>query len=229
MPSGSRRYLSNKWFSQPAEEDGLNTATAEARKGADLAASLGRQIRELRKVKGLTLAGLAVKIGKSVGYLSELERGRRKPSIGSLQDISDALGVHVGWFFQPTQSTDPKAARYIVRSENRRRLSYSGLGSTDYLGMTDYLLSANLGGKLALVMTRYAPGASSGDDLDRHEGEEAGFVHSGTLELRLGDRSYALRAGDSFSFPSDIAHKYANPGDEEAIVIFAITPVALHY
>lgn len=207
----------------------MNALNEGAQKGADLAARLGRQIRELRKAKGLTLAELAVKIGKSVGYLSELERGRRKPSIGSLQDISDALGVHVGWFFQPTPSADPNETRYIVRADNRRRLSYSGLGPTDYLGMTDYLLSANLGGKLALVMTRYAPGASSGDDRDRHESEEAGFVQSGTLELHLGDDIYALQAGDSFSFPSDIEHKYVNPGNEETVVIFAITPIAFHY
>lgn len=78
-------------------------------------------------------------------------------------------------------------------------------------------------------MTRYEPGASSGDDLNQHEGEETGLVQSGTLELQIGDNVYKLRTGDSFSFPSDLPHKYANPGNEETVVIFAITPIALHY
>lgn len=116
-----------------------------------------------------------------------------------------------------------------MRAHNRRRLSHSDLGSTDHLGMVDHLLSANRGGKRALVLTRYAPGASSGDELEEHDGEEAGLVQAGVLELHLGEDVYLLRTGDSFSFPSDIPHKYANPGGEDTLVVLAITPIALRY
>ena len=191
--------------------------------------SVGREIRDLRKVRGLTLSQLAARCDKSVGYLSQVERGLTKPSVGSLQDISEALGVHVGWFFPPAPVVDGREARFVVRGQARRRLTYSRLTGTDYLGMTDELLSSGLGGQMAMVMTRYAPGASSGDDFDTHDGEEAGFVQAGSLELHLGEDVYVLHQGDSFSFPSHIPHRYANPGDVETVIIFSITPVVLHY
>lgn len=196
---------------------------------SELTSAVGQEIRDLRKVRGLTLTQMAARCGKSAGYLSQVERGITKPSVGSLQDISEALGVHVGWFFQPGAVEDSPESRYVVRGSARRRLAYSGIAGTEYLGMTDELLSSSLGGQLALVLTRYAPGASSGDDFDTHDGEEAGFVQSGRLDVYLRDDVLHLNAGDSFSFPSDIPHRYVNPGTEETVLVFAITPVVLHY
>ena len=63
--------------------------------------NLGDEIRQLRKVRGVTLQQMADAIGKSVGFLSQVERNKTKPSVAALQDISEVLGVHIGWFFQP--------------------------------------------------------------------------------------------------------------------------------
>ncbi|MEM7208667.1 MAG: cupin domain-containing protein [Pseudomonadota bacterium] len=193
------------------------------------APNLGAEIRHLRRVRKMTLAQLAENIGKSVGYLSEVERGNVRPSIGSLQDVSEALGVKIGWFFHSSSPPQTSESNVVVRANNRRRLAYSNLSDTDYLGMTDHLLSAGLGGKLAMIMTRYTPGASSGDELASHDGEESGFVQSGTLELQIEDETYRLNAGDSYSFDSQRPHRYRNPGNIDTVVIFAITPVTLHY
>lgn len=189
--------------------------------------TLGDEIRQLRKVRGLTLQDLAAATGKSVGFLSQVERNITKPSVGALQDICEALGVHIGWFFQADSETDEAERRFIVRHGNRRRLSYSGLASTDYLGLRDDLLSANLNGELVLGLSRYAPGASTGDDRYRHKGEEAGLVLTGILELTIGDDTFTLGEGDSFSFPSHLPHRYANPSGEETVVVWANTPITL--
>ena len=68
--------------------------------------TLGREIRQLRKAQGLTLAALAGRVGTSIGYLSQVERNLTKPSVKVLQDIGEALGVQIGWFFQ----ADPGAS-----------------------------------------------------------------------------------------------------------------------
>ena len=95
--------------------------------------------------------------------------------------------------------------------------------------MHDHLLSANLNGQLALGISRYEPGASTGDDSYRHRGEEAGMVLSGTLDLTLDGGVHRLEAGDSFSFDSSLEHRYANPSDsEDTVVIWANTPITLH-
>ncbi len=38
-------------------------------------ARIGLQIRDLRKAKGITLSAIAEKISRSVGYVSQVERG----------------------------------------------------------------------------------------------------------------------------------------------------------
>ena len=194
----------------------------------DQLAHLGDEIRQLRKVRGLTLQALAKETSKSVGFLSQVERNMTKPSVAALQDISEALGIHIGWFFPADTSAPEDERRYIVRSDKRRRLSYSALSSTDYLGLHDHLLSADLNGELALGISRYEPGASTGDDSYHHAGEEAGLLISGQLELTIKNKKYILEVGDSFSFNSDLKHRYANPSQtEDTVVVWANTPISL--
>lgn len=190
---------------------------------------LGSDIRAMRKARGLTLAGLAEASGRSVGFLSQVERGRKSPSVGTLQAIAEALGVGIGWFFQLGEADVSHERAVVVRRRKRRRLSYTTLGSTDYLGMVDELLSPTLEGDMALVLTTYRPGASSGDELYDHGGEEAGLVLAGTVDLLLGRRTHRLEAGDSFQFKSAVPHRYVNRGADEAQVLMVISPVALKY
>jgi transcriptional regulator with XRE-family HTH domain len=189
---------------------------------------LANEIRQLRKVRGITLQQLALSTGKSVGYLSQVERNLTKPSVAALQDISEALGVHIGWFFPEDNAGSPDERDHIVRQQNRRRLRYSELSGTEYLGLHDHLLSSNLNGQLALGVSRYEPGASTGDDSYAHDGEEAGLVISGQLQLTIEDRVHLLEPGDSFSFKSQLQHHYANPSDnEDTLVVWANTPITL--
>ena len=179
-------------------------------------------------MRGITLQQLALTTGKSVGFLSQVERNLTRPSVADLQDISEALAVHLGWFFPDETDGDPAEREHIVRQQNRRRLTYSALSGTEYLGLHDHLLSANLNGQLALGTSRYEPGASTGDDSYAHDGEEAGLVLSGQLELTIDGHRHLLEAGDSFSFKSDLRHRYVNPStSEDTLVVWANTPITL--
>ncbi len=201
-----------------------NTALTQDHTSSDL----GSEIRQLRKVRGITLQQLALATGKSVGFLSQVERNLTKPSVAALQDISEALSIHIGWFFPDDPAGSSKEREYIVRQQNRRRLTYSEISGTEYLGLHDSLLSANLTGDRALGIARYGAGATTGDDSYDHDGEEAGLVLSGTLELTIDGQQFLLDAGDSFSFKSNLQHRYANPSStEEAVVVWANTPITL--
>jgi transcriptional regulator with XRE-family HTH domain len=177
---------------------------------------LGQEIRALRKARRFTLATVAQASGLSVGYLSLLERDRSTPSINALHAISRALGVTVSWFFEA--GAVPETERdLVVRSTRRRRLDYAP-------GISDELLSPSLAGSLELLLSRFQPGAASGDAAYAHDGEEAGVVLRGRLELWVDGKLLLLEAGDSFGFSSALPHRYRNPGTEEAVVIWAITP-----
>jgi transcriptional regulator with XRE-family HTH domain len=177
---------------------------------------IGSQIRELRKVKGRTLQQVADAAGISVGYLSQIERNQSQLPIGVLKKICDALDVHMNWFFQPSGDVPAEERDTIVRAQNRRRLTFTGLG------IQEELLSPNLGGPLELLMSTIEPGADSGDY--SHDGAEAGLVIAGKLDLWVGDNFFALNAGDSFSFKSTETHRCANSGTEPAKVVWVITP-----
>lgn len=192
------------------------TELAPADDQPDSVQKLGREIRGLRKARGLTLTQLAEKSGLSIGYLSLLERDRATPSINALHTISRALGVMISWFFD-AQSAPQEERDFVVRRSRRRRLEFSA-------GIVDELLSPSLEGALELLASRFPPGASSGDAPYTHTGEEAGVIIRGTLELWVDGKTFLLKAGDSFGFPSSLPHRYCNPGSEEAEVIWAITP-----
>lgn len=60
--------------------------------GTSEAERLGRHIRGVRRLRGLTLVQLAGMAELSHPFLSQLERGRARPSMASLEKIARALG-----------------------------------------------------------------------------------------------------------------------------------------
>ncbi len=182
----------------------------------DPEAAIGEQLRELRLVKSLTLRKVAEKAGISVGYLSQLERNHSRLPIGVLKKISDVLGVHMNWFFQQTNEGAPGERDVVVRANNRRRMSFTGLG------ITEELLSPNLSGPLEMLISTIEAGADSEDY--SHDGAEAGLVLSGTLELWVSGRYFLLKEGDSFAFKSTDVHRCANPSGTATRVLWVITP-----
>ncbi|WP_169544200.1 helix-turn-helix domain-containing protein [Sneathiella aquimaris] len=180
--------------------------------------AIGHQIRDLRRAKRLTLTELSETIGKSVGYISQIERGKSSVTIPVLQDISAALGVQASWFFSG-QANAPKEERdFIVRKENRKTLDLSSTG------LTEELLSPNLSGSLEFLLTTYQPGAGTGDRPRQRKGEEAGLILQGLLDITINGKTFSLREGDSFSLPDKGEHACVNPGDENLVIAWVITP-----
>ncbi len=177
---------------------------------------IGAKLRALRLRQNKTLQAVSVATGVSVGHLSQLERDLVSPSIKTLHDLSRALGVNISWFFLP-QEPGARVEQYIVRRQQRRHISYAD-------GIDDYQLNSQAVRHLGLLYSTFAPGASSGDSPYTHDGEEAGYIVSGQLELWIDGVSTVLAAGDSFSFPSTSPHRYRNPGRGETVVLWAMTP-----
>ena len=55
--------------------------------------SLGKNIERLRKAKKLTTVELASMVGVKPQYISQIENGKRSPSLKILQKIASALNV----------------------------------------------------------------------------------------------------------------------------------------
>ncbi len=191
---------------------------------------LGSEIREVRKARGLTLQDLSKVVSCSTAYLSRIELGAANVSDELLREISAALGVDPDWFF-PKQSGDgPLERKHVVRAENRRALSGMYTRTPEELGFEDELLSSTLSGQCYLILSRFRPGAGTPPEpLEGYsfEGEQHAIVLTGEVELRLGDEIIVLREGDSFSYPSMIAHRFRNRTDQEATMVWAMSPIRI--
>lgn len=59
---------------------------------------------------------------------------------------------------------------------------------------------------------------------DSHQGEEFYYVLKGTVLIKVGDREYVVREGDTIHFPSTVPHCWENLLDEEAVLLSIVTP-----
>ena len=69
------------------------------------------------------------------------------------------------------------------------------------------------------ILVTLKPGASTEPD-DPHEGEEFGYVLSGTITLILGDQKRRVRRGDAFYFRPTGVHYLTNSGKTEGKVLW---------
>lgn len=193
---------------------------------------LGAEIREVRKARGLTLDDLSDQLSCSTAYLSRIELGSARISDALLQEIGKALRVDPEWFAPVQSGEGPLERHHIVRAENRRKLSDMYTRSEAEMGFRDELLSSTLSGDCYLILSRFAAskGAPPGP-LEGYvfEGEQHAIVITGEVELRLGDEVIVLREGDSFSYPSMIAHRFRNRADKEATMVWAMSPVRISW
>jgi transcriptional regulator with XRE-family HTH domain len=59
----------------------------------DMRKLVGRNVARLRQEKGLTQEDMESRSGFSQQYLSDLERGKRNPTVVTLYELAQALGV----------------------------------------------------------------------------------------------------------------------------------------
>lgn len=190
-------------------------ASAMASTAANRASGVGADLRALRKARGLTLSELALKVGRSVGWLSQVERDLAEPAIADLRRLADALDQPLSLFFGPNNAPDDERG-YVVRWNSRRALGSAGQG------LVEQLLSPDLSGSFEIVRSVFDPGAEL-PEFNLRDTEEAGYLIAGELELWIGERHFHLKPGDSFRFKGE-RHRWRNPGSEPAIAIWVIAP-----
>lgn len=176
---------------------------------------LGTRFRELRKQGALSLSDLSKKTGLTKGFLSQVERERKVPSIACLLKVADALGQPVGSFFASAFSDEPVS---IVRHTERRPFVRRGASGFNYESV-----SYKRPNKAMEAFIMRPPRATAPGLFFDHEGEELVFVLRGRIELCLPDRSYALGRGDCSYFDSATPHIHRTVGRERAEALVIVT------
>ncbi len=177
---------------------------------------IGEDIRALRRSRDLTLQTLAGAIGRSVGWLSQIERGQATPSVRDLGLLAEQLGISISFFFR-SSGRDEGERGLIQRAPDRQPI-----GSLES-GLSEELLSPRLGGGFEMIRSAFAPGASSDGPVSARGAEHGGVLLEGTLLLAIGEREFRLSPGDSFQFAGQ-PYAWRNDGDTPAIAVWVISP-----
>ena len=173
--------------------------------------AFGGRIRELRRKAGLTLQSLADQAGISVGFLSQVERDKATPSLGTLASLAAALGVEVDVFI-----ATPRPADSVTRAGERPQFALAD-SSLHYEQITTTLP----GGTLSSLIIHLPVGYAS--EVTAHVGEELIVVLDGTVKQTLADATFVLHAGDSLHFMGDTPHSFANVGEGPARLLWTGT------
>ena len=174
---------------------------------------LAQIIRDLRKRKKITLQQLAEKIDRSIGFVSQIERGLSQPSVEDLHAIGLALDVPSTYFVE--QAVSPHQ-QWITRPSERRTLSYAR-------GVTDQVISPALSKKFIMMETLLEPGSDTGERSIIDSVEQGGYVLEGQLTLWIDEEQMDLGPGDAFQIASGVSCRYANRGSSVTKVLWVFS------
>jgi len=179
---------------------------------------VGNDIRTLRKSSGKTLKDLADSLNRSVGWLSQVERGHATPSVADLGKIAEELGISISFFFRGSRRNEHE------RGLIQRSADHFTIGSAE-TGLLEELISPHLGGNFEIIRSTFLPGYSGIGQKVSPDIEHGGVVISGELDLTIGDLSTTLAQGDGFQFQNK-EYSWKNKGDVPAVVLWIVSPPA---
>lgn len=175
--------------------------------------NIGTKIRELRIQKGLTQEELAGRAELSKGFISQLERDLTSPSIATLVDILQCLGTDLKDFFN-----EDTEEQIVFHKED-----YFAKNDADLKNQIEWIIpNAQKNIMEPIRLTLEPQGATYPDN--PHEGEEFGYVLSGSITLHLGKKSYPVKKGESFYFTPNTTHYITCGKKSGATVIWVSSP-----
>ncbi|HEX7173355.1 MAG TPA: XRE family transcriptional regulator [Candidatus Limnocylindria bacterium] len=210
---------------------------------------VGERLRARRRERRLSLRELAGRLGVSPSLISQIERGRAKPSVSTLYAIVAELDVSLDellfndtWPPERREAAKPstdtagtETATSPATEDGVRAASASArpqpvqpAASRHRIRLASGVIWERLttvsepGVEFLHVVYEVGGASSPADAFQRHAGHEWGYVISGTLEVVIGFDRHVLEAGDAVSLDSRIPHRLANIGDTPVHAIWFV-------
>lgn len=174
----------------------------------ETANGLGARMRKLRHRSSLTLQQLSAASGVSVGYLSQVERGNATPTLGTLNQIAQALDVDTSYFVRT-----PRAVDSLTRGNARPKFSVAG-SSIEY----EQIGAERAGHEMTSFVINVPPGYAS--EVVHHIGEEIIYILEGEIAQMVGEREYLMGPGDSLHYLGTTPHCWSNKTDKPARILW---------
>ena len=174
---------------------------------------IGAKLKELRIAKNLTQEELADRAELSKGFISQLERDLTSPSIATLVDILQCLGTDLQEFFSA-----PVDEQIVFHDAD-----YFEKIDTELKNKIEWIIPNAQKNIMEPIRLTLEPNGATYPDIP-HEGEEFGYVLSGSITIHLGSRSCKAKKGEAFYFTPNTQHYIPANGKTGATLIWISTP-----
>ncbi len=174
---------------------------------------LSKKWRQLRIDTGETLEEVSEAVGISPSYLSKIENGRANISYEILERLSEYYNQNILYFFEE-------------ESNHRKKIAHKE-GTPVKIGLQGVSIWNLIAGENAHIkaMHYFIEPRCGNFHEHSHFGEEFIYVLEGEIKITLNESEvYHLHSGDSFFFHSEERHKWMNPSDKNAQVIWVYSP-----
>jgi len=169
---------------------------------------IGKRIKRARLDKKMSLETMANETGLSKEFIKKIEGGEKRPSVGTLLQISRTLQLDSGFLLKEQEDTaEERSQAYTKRTDNYAYTPLTPGAENKHLKAFRIVVDA---------------GESHDGVGFHHEGEEFVYVLEGRVEVQVGDHINLLEPGDSLHFNSGIKHDLRNVGDKDAELIVVV-------
>ena len=182
--------------------------------------TLGRKIRELRQLKGWSLAELAKHSGVALSSLSRIETSRMTGTLESHIGIARALGVRVSELYGSLDAPGPMVEIKSAGEGRDKQLTVKGAAVT-------VLTSASLQKKMLPVLIQLGPRKSTSRERGPAGSERFVYLLQGQMQITAGEERFRLGPGDSAYLQASVPHSYSNVGASTLLAISVCCPPLL--
>lgn len=161
--------------------------------------NIGKNLKKIRKNRGLTIETLSINAGVSKSMISEIERGIRNPSITVLWNIANSLKIPLNYF---------------LKEENNNTAKIYKFSEENVIGEYGYscypLVNFDNDKRLEIYFNEYISQSKTEKSAHYENVEEYALITSGNLSLNLDGEKFSASEGEIIHFIADKPHYYFN-------------------
>lgn len=197
------------------QEKMLGEGNSYSSDAVDIGISVGKRLRQIRTLQGISLRSLSKKSGLNINTLSLMENERTSPSVSTLQQLAQTLKVNITDFFE----CDLKSKNVVYQKQGKRtRIAFT------HSYMEDLAIGMLRFGAEPIIVT-LLPNASSGKNPIVHTGREFVYCLEGYITYTVDNVSYWLEPGDSLFFEAYLPHLWKNTVTTPSRILLVLCPV----
>lgn len=179
----------------------------------DINQTVAINVRKARDDRGLTLDAAAVLTGVSRSMLAQIEKGDVNPTITVLWKIAGGYKVS----FTSLVETQEEGTLFVAADEVKPLIEDEGR----YINYPLFAYDEETKLEMYRIEIKPLGGLNSRPHLAGTR--EYATVFEGQVEIRVGEKVYSLKKGDSVRFAADEKHGYKNVGKKKAELSMVIS------